>query len=130
MILRQQKKRRTKSKYGNRKTKVDGHTFDSKLEAKYYGELLLRKKAGEIKSFKLQPRYELQPTYKKDNKTVRKIEYVADFLIEYADGSIEVVDIKGHITKEFALKRKIFEFQHDLKLSVLAWDKWKGWYEV
>ncbi|WP_240335243.1 DUF1064 domain-containing protein [Paraliobacillus sediminis] len=119
-----------RSKYGNKKVVIDGHKFDSKLEAKYYQELLIRKRIGEIKSFSLQPRYELQPKYKKDNKTIRKIEYVADFEIEHADDSIEIVDIKGHVTKEFAIKRKIFEYQYDLNLSVLAFNKLEGWCEV
>lgn len=118
-----------RSKYGNKKVKLDGHTFDSKLEAKYYQELLIRKRAGLIKDFTLQPKFELQPSYKRDGKTVRKITYSADFKIEHADGSIEVVDIKGHITKEFALKRKLFEYQTGLKLKVLAFSKSRGWYE-
>lgn len=123
-------KQRPRSKYGNKKVKLDGHTFDSKLEAKYYQELLIRRRSGEIKDFTLQPKFELQPSYKRNGKTVRKITYSADFKIEHADGSIEVVDIKGHITKEFALKRKLFEFKTGLKLTVLAFDNRKGWYEV
>ncbi|WP_079708604.1 DUF1064 domain-containing protein [Paraliobacillus ryukyuensis] len=123
-------KQRRKSKYGNRKVEIDGHKFDSELEARYYQELKLLKKAGEIVDFSLQPRFELQPSFKKNGKTTRKITYIADFKIERHDGTIDIVDIKGHITKEFAIKRKLFDYQHDVQLKVLAWSKAKGWYEV
>ncbi|MDL4842814.1 DUF1064 domain-containing protein [Aquibacillus rhizosphaerae] len=119
-----------RSKYGNKKIVIDGHKFDSKAEARYYQELIYRKKAGDIKDFSLQPRFELQPKYKKANKSIRKIEYISDFEIEYADGSIEIVDVKGAITKEFALKRKLFDYHYDLKLSVLKFDRARGWIEV
>ena len=37
-----------KSKFSSVKTIIDGHAFDSKKEAKYYSELKMREKAGEI----------------------------------------------------------------------------------
>lgn len=125
-----------RSKYGNKKIEADGHKFDSKLEHKYYQELLIRKRSGDIRDFTLQPRYELQPKYKKPTefggvkRVVRKIEYVADFNILHNDYSVEVVDIKGAVTDVFALKRKMFEYKYTVKLSVLKYTKAKGWYEV
>lgn len=47
-------KGRYRSKYGAKKTKVDGITFDSKREAVRYQELCLLQKAGEIRNLKLQ----------------------------------------------------------------------------
>lgn len=47
-----------RSKYGNRKTEVDGFVFDSKREANRYSELKLREKAGEIFDLELQPKFE------------------------------------------------------------------------
>ena len=119
-----------RNKYGNRKVEIDGHKFDSKLEARYYSELKLLKQAGEIKDFSLQPKFELQPNYKRGNKTIRKITYSADFRVEHIDGEIEIIDIKGHVTKEFALKRKMLEYKYNLSLTVLSFDKKKGWYEI
>ena len=60
---------KSKNKYHNTKTKVNDITFDSKLEAKRYTELKLLEKNGLIKDLKLQPVYELIPSFKKDNKT-------------------------------------------------------------
>ncbi|WP_066270341.1 DUF1064 domain-containing protein [Heyndrickxia acidicola] len=117
-------------KYGNKKTVVDGITFDSKAEAKYYEQLKWLEQAKEIKSFKLQPRYILQEGFVKNGKKYRKIEYVADFEVHKLDGTIEVIDIKGVGTKEFALKRKLFEAKYLDTLSVLAYDETFGFIEL
>jgi hypothetical protein len=117
-------------KYGNKKTIIDGITFDSKAEAKYYEQLKWLKQAKEIKSFKLQPRYILQDGFIKNGKKYRKIEYVADFEVQKLDGTTEVIDIKGIETKEFALKRKLFEAKYLDTLSVLAYDETFGFIEL
>ena len=97
-----------KNKYGNKKTVVDGIKFDSKLEAEYYQLLKFKKAQGHIQDFKLQPRYTLQETFKRDGKTYRSITYVADFEIMQNDGSVVVADCKGMMTDVFKIKAKIF----------------------
>ncbi|MBC8590638.1 DUF1064 domain-containing protein [Lachnospiraceae bacterium NSJ-29] len=115
-----QSKSKKKNKYRNIKTQVDGITFDSKKEAEYYCKLKLLKQAGEIKDFGLQPRYELQPTFRKNGTTYRAITYVADFIITNLDGTTEVVDIKGVETQVFKIKQKLFEYMYpDLSLKVI-----------
>ena len=96
------------NKYGNKKTVVDGIKFDSKLEAEYYQLLKFKKAQGHIQDFKLQPRYTLQETFKRDGKTYRSITYVADFEIMQNDGSVVVVDCKGMMTDVFKIKAKLF----------------------
>ncbi|WP_144495877.1 DUF1064 domain-containing protein [Bacillus pumilus] len=118
------------NKYGARKTIVDGITFDSKAEAKYYQQLKWLKQAKQIKDFSLQPRFELQETFKKHDKTFRKIEYIADFEVTNLDGSKEVIDIKGMETKEFAIKRKLYERKFDTPLKVIAFDRSLGFIEL
>lgn len=117
-------------KYGNKKTVVDNITFDSQAEAIYYNQLKWLKQAKQIKNFKLQPRYILQEAFTKNGKHFRKIEYVADFEVHKLDGSVEVVDIKGIETKEFAIKRKLFERKYLNTLSVLAYDSSFGFIEL
>ena len=112
-------KRRKRSKYGNRKVEIDGLTFDSKAEALYYSELKLRQRAGEIQSFKLQPRYRLLDGFEKHGKKHRPIDYVADFEVHHKDGSIEVVDIKGYKTDVFRIKEKMFNKKYPHKLTIL-----------
>jgi hypothetical protein len=124
------KKKQPKSKYGNKKTVVDGITFDSQAEAIYYRQLKWLKQANQIKDFKLQPRYLLQEGFKKNGKTFRKIEYVADFEVHKSDGTVEIIDIKGALTKEFQLKRKLFERKYLDSITLLKYEKGKGFVEV
>lgn len=99
------------SKYHNKKTLRDGILFDSKNEADRYDELKLLEKAGLIHGLRLQPEYEILPKFKYNKKTVRAIKYRADF--EYTEGFETVVeDVKGFVTKDFALKRKMFLYRY------------------
>lgn len=108
------------NKYKNIKTVIDDITFDSKKEADYYCQLKILKRAGEIKDFGLQQKYELQPTFKKNGTTYKAISYVADFVITNNDGTTEVIDIKGMETKEFKIKKKLFEYKYkDLELKII-----------
>lgn len=118
------------SKYGNKKTMCDGHQFDSQAEAKYYEQLKWLKHAKQIKSFKLQPRYLLQEGFKKNGRTIRKVEYIADFEVKHLDGSIEVIDVKGVATEVFNLKRKWFDRLYLYRLSVIAYDEDLGFIEL
>lgn len=114
------KKPKKKSKYNNKKTEIDGITFDSKKEAEYYSMLKILKQAEEIKDFGLQPRYELQPKFSKNGKKYRAITYIADFVIVNNDGTTEVVDVKGVETQVFKIKKKMFEYQYpDLSLKIV-----------
>lgn len=69
-------------KYNNKKTQVDMYVFDSTLEAMRYRQLALLERAGEIKNLRLQVPFLLQESFKKNGKTYRKIEYIADFVYE------------------------------------------------
>ena len=99
--------KQAKSKYHSRKVTIDGHTFDSKRESEYYLELKLRKKANDILDFELQPEFVLQDGFRRDGKAIRAIKYIADFRIIHKDFSVEIVDVKGVITKEYAIKKKL-----------------------
>jgi hypothetical protein len=91
-----------RSKYGAVKTVVDGVTFDSKAEAKRYGELKLLQAAGEIKGLELQPRYDITINdkfcafYKADFRYIR-------------DSAMVVEDVKGMKTPVYNLKKKLVE---------------------
>ena len=115
-----------KTKYKNKKTVVDGITFDSKMESDYYLYLLERKEVGEVTDIRLQPVYLLQPSFKKHMRTIRKVEYKADFFVRYADGTEKVIDVKGVLTPVFKLKCKLFDYYHpDLELLLVTKHKGK-----
>ena len=107
------------NKYRNKKVIVEDYVFDSIAESKRYKELKLLLKAGEISDLKLQPRFLLQDSFKKNGKTFRKIEYIADF--QYIEnGKTIVEDVKGIQTDVFKLKHKIFEKVYpDLELRII-----------
>ena len=103
------------NKYRNQKTITDGKVFDSRKEAMRYHELKLLEKAGEIKDLELQPRFTLLPSFRRDGKTIRKIEYVADFQYKEADGTKIVEDVKSEITRKnpvYRLKKKLLLYKY------------------
>ena len=109
------------SKYLSHKTVVDGITFDSKDEAKYYEALKIRKYREEQQNFELQPKFTLVQGFKKNGKTYRAITYTPDFVIYHNDNSEEYVDVKGMTTQQGELRIKLFNhFYRDLKLSIVA----------
>ena len=122
--------RKSKSKYKNNKVELDGVTFESELEAKYYKHLKKMKEMGEVVNFELQPRITLLEGFEKNGKKFRPIYYLADFKVEYANGEKEVVDIKGMVTKDFAIKRKLFEKQYAESLKLITFSNIDGgWIE-
>lgn len=68
------------NKYRNKKIQVDMYVFDSIAESRRYKELKLLERAGEISELELQPKFLLQEGFKKNGKTYRKVEYIADFM--------------------------------------------------
>lgn len=108
------------SKYNNKKTQVDMYIFDSALEAKRYRQLALLEKANKITNLKLQPKFLLLESFKKNGKTFRKTEYIADFMYE-ENGKTVVEDVKGKETEVFKLKRKMFEHNYpELNLKIIT----------
>jgi hypothetical protein len=107
-----------KSKYKNKKTEVDDLFFDSEMESRFYKHI--RHMDGI--SYELQPRFLLQGSFTdNEGKRIRKVEYVADFLLTHSDGSKEVIDIKGFETADFKIKAKWFKKLYpEYKFTVLT----------
>ena len=107
------------NKYRNKKIQVDMYVFDSIAESRRYKELALLEKAGEITDLELQPKFTLQDSFKKNGKTYRKIEYIADFMYE-EKGKTIVEDVKGIQTDVFKIKHKLFEKKYpELELRII-----------
>lgn len=101
------------SKYGNKKTTVDGIVFDSKREADRYRELKLLERAGEIRDLRLQVPFQLIPSYELNGKRVRATNYIADFVYIDTRRQEQVVeDAKGYRTREYNLKKKLFGYRY------------------
>lgn len=76
-------------KYGNERVQVDGIMFDSRKEARYYEELMMRLKAGDLKLVLLQVPFILPGN----------IKYKADFVTFDKAGNYEVIDVKSDATR-------------------------------
>lgn len=108
-------------KYKAKPIEIDGHRFPSRLEGKRYLELKEMVQNGKIKDLELQPVFLLVPSFKKNDKTYRKIEYIADFrYYDIEKDKIIIEDTKGVETDVFKIKHKLFEYQYpDLELSII-----------
>lgn len=104
------------NKYHNKKVMVDDIKFDSKKEARRYNELKLLEKAGIIKNLQRQVKYELQPSFKYNGKTIRAINYIADFVYE-KNGELIVEDVKGIKTDVYKLKKKLFLYIFNIEIQ-------------
>jgi hypothetical protein len=107
------------SKYHAKKQEIDGHTFDSQAEARRYIYLRNLEKLGVIKNLELQPRFLLQEKFitndrnRQHGRTIRKVEYIADFsYYRVQNGERVVEDVKGVKTAEYKLKKKLFLRQY------------------
>ena len=109
------------NKYRNRKVEVDGIMFDSEKESRTYATYTLLKKAGEIKEFSRQVKF---PITLKD---IHIANYFLDFKVEYADGTIEYVDVKAKdkktqkwiTTDVFQLKKKLVQAQYGITIKLV-----------
>lgn len=104
---------KSRMKYKNIHQTVDNINFDSKLEARYYQQLKMEKRAGLIKGFERQKSFDLFALYdstKPDSWYPHRVcSHIVDFLVTLPDGSLEVREVKGFSTSTWDLKRKIFE---------------------
>lgn len=99
------------SKYGAKKTTIDGITFASKKEAGRYCELKILLQTGVITDLVLQPRFVLQEKCTVRSEKLRAIEYVGDF--QYTCEGVTIVeDVKGVLTEVFKLKSKLFKYKY------------------
>ena len=108
-----------KNKYNNKIITVNNIKFSSKGEANRYCNLMLLVRGKVIKDLELQPKFLLQPSFRKNGKTHRAINYIADF--RYIENDKEVIeDFKGMETEVFKIKRKLFEYNYpDLELRIV-----------
>lgn len=112
------------------KRTCNGIVFDSVLEMRYYRDIILPGvESGNVKKYELQKKYVLIDGFQRNGKRVLPITYVADFYVEYADGHIQVVDIKGMPDTTAKLKRKLFWYVYpDIDYVWITYvKKYGGW---
>lgn len=112
----------SQSKYGNRRTEVDGIRFDSRKEANRWHELKLMEKAGEISGLQRQVPFVLIPEQRAGGKVVeRACKYIADFVyyLPIPFGGLEMVveDAKGVKTDTYKIKKKLMLWVHGIQIK-------------
>ena len=105
-----------RNKYGNIPKEVDGIWFQSTKEAEYYGKLKILQRAGQIDKFKRQVAYKL---------TVNGVlicKYIADFVVWWPGGKVEVIDVKGEATARlplFKIKSNLMKACHGIVIKIV-----------
>lgn len=134
-------------RYNVKKVEYSGITWDSAWERDFYIEL---QNNPAVENIQLQPEFTIIPPYQvictrcngagkcisektgnqlkctlckgKGERTKQGAKYTADFLVTYKDGRTEVIDVKtsGPVSRDFPLRRKLFEKQHGAELVVMT----------
>lgn len=97
------------SKYHNKKDQIDGHTFDSRAEARRYEALRMLTKAGVITDLMLQVKFPLVVN------GIKIANYIADFV--YLENGRKVVeDSKGVKTSVYKLKKRLMKAIYNIDI--------------
>lgn len=101
------------NKYGNKKTEYSGRLYDSKKEANRAAELDVLVRGGVVRNWQAQPRFHFQ------YGGVKICSYVADFRVEYTDGTVDIEDVKGYKTDVYKLKKKMMKAFYGIEIKEL-----------
>ena len=102
------------NKYHNKKCFYKDMAFDSKKERDYYVILEMMLKNNQITDLKTQVKFELQPSFKFNGKTIRSISYIADFTYIDKKNKLHIIDVKSEATKKdkvYRLKKKMMQYK-------------------
>ena len=92
----------------------NGVVFDSKKEMIFQKQLELLVKAKEVVSFERQIPYQIIVNGQKICK------YILDFIVVYADGKTEYIDVKSPATAKlpvYRLKKKLMKAVHGIEIT-------------
>lgn len=94
-------------KFNAQPTELDGIKFSSKKESRYYLDLVLARRSGELLFFLRQAPFHLPGG----------VRYVVDFVEFWKNGDVRFVDVKGHKTSEYVAKKKIVEALYPVQIT-------------
>ena len=129
-ILQKKSGTQTQKKAENRKNR-DGNEEKRKPESEkqYYREIILPKVAcGQVVQVQEQVVFDLMPEKTYCGLKLPKARYKPDFVLTYADGTVEVVEVKSRFTRrmqrDYIYRRRLFI---DLIAEPRGW-KFTEWY--
>jgi len=115
-----------KSKYNSKKTEYDGFIYDSKSEADYAKQLNFFKHAHDLDKRVISIERQVPYNVYVGKSGVFVCTYFADFRVKYADGRVEVVDVKSDYTSKlpvYRLKKKLVEAFHGIIIKEVIMNK-------
>lgn len=98
-----------KHKFNAKQTVCDGIKFSSKKEARYYEELKVRQRIGDVVFFLRQVPFHLPGG----------VRYVVDFVEYRADGTVAFVDVKGMETPVYKAKKRQVEALYPVEIQTV-----------
>ena len=98
-----------RDKFNAKITEVDGIKFKSKKEARYYQELKIRQRAGEVSFFLRQVPFDLG----------EGVRHFLDFIEFWANGEVKFIEVKGYDTPQGKMKRKLVESMYPIEIEVI-----------
>lgn len=111
---------RKRSKYRNKKVKIQGITFDSIAEGMRFLELQGMQARGQISGLTLQvpfPVFLVPGSCVEVPKGAKRIcKYYADFVYT-RDGERVIEDVKGRATETYRLKKKLVQVGHNVTIT-------------
>lgn len=114
-------RQRRHEKYRNVRCEHEGQRFDSRAELRRWLALLLLQRAGEISELRRQVPFVLIPKQRRPSGGhERECSYVADFVYVDRRGQRVVEDVKGAVTPEYRLKRKLLLHVHGIEIREVA----------
>lgn len=113
IAARQVKKNQNPVEAAAKAAKASGRDFDSLGEWEFYiGTIAPKMAYGEIVKCEQHPRFVLFPEGEYNGVKLRAIRYTADFRLDYADGTVEIVEIKSkfvrRMQRDYHIRRRIF----------------------
>lgn len=107
------KSKRDPMRSAMQQAKAAGRDFDSMGEYEFYiGAVLPKLATGEIKACEQHPRFVLFPAGEYGGLALGAIQYTADFRLDYADGTVEIVEVKSKFVRkmqrDYPVRRRIF----------------------
>ena len=98
---------------GARAAAMSGLKFDSRGEYEYYvGTVAPKVGRGEIVKWEAHPCFLLFPAGEYNGVKLRSVQYTADFRLTYADGTVEIVEVKSkfvrRMQRDYPVRRRVF----------------------
>ena len=106
-------------KYRAKPVVLDGVWYASQREAAHAQKLAILQRTGKVSVVLRQVPFEIAPAVRDPTTgkvTARAERYVADFLVYWTDGALEIHEVKGFRTREYLRKKRRVEALYPIRI--------------